>query len=70
MFYDTDMIEDLDRLSSRLSSLVAYTQSLTAELQALKSRLSAVESERDALKGRLDSEGSQASDQENHDTCH
>ncbi len=60
LLYDTDMLEDLDHLSQRLASLVAYAQQLANDRNALQMRLKRAESERDALQAQLDKEGVQA----------
>ncbi len=60
LLYDSDMLEDLDHLSERLTKLVAHTQQLNADRQALQATLKQVVAERDALVQQLDREGSQA----------
>ena len=48
MLYDSDMLEDLDHLSERLTKLVAYTHQINTERQALLSRVKSALAERDA----------------------
>jgi chromosome segregation ATPase len=60
LLYDTDMLEDLDHLSTRLAKLLAYTQQMFAEQTALQARLAQAEAELDAFRAQLAQEGTQA----------
>jgi len=60
LLYDSDMLDDLDHLSTRVAKLVALTQQLAADQKSLQSQLTQVQAERDALKAKLDLEGSEA----------
>ena len=61
-FYDTDMLEDLDHLATRISQLAKHAKALEAERASLQAKLVAAERERDNLAAKLIGQGREASD--------